>query len=256
MIKDLISGFRMWELWSRLAWNEVQGKYRRSVVGPLWTSLHLLIFVTALGMLYAEIFNRDPRLYIPHLVTGLLVWNFISSIMMEGCQLFGKMRAYIDETNLPLPMFVFALLWRNSILLSFGVPVFMLVAIVLSMVPTVAWLSSVLALFLVLFNALWIVLILAILAARFHDLAEILGTVMRLVFFVTPILWMPGQEGRFTLLLDVNPFYHCIEIFRAPLMGNGVAVESWKFMAIFTVVGWILTSVVYNRFRDRVVFWL
>lgn len=256
MIKDIILGFYRWELWTRLAWNEIQAKYRRSAIGPLWASLNFAIFVGALGILYSELFRQDPKVYVPHLVLGLLVWNLLFQVMMEGCHLFSNVRTYIDEVNLPLPVFVFVMMWRNIILLAFSFLVFIIVAVVVPLMPDSSWLLSLVGLILVTLNALWLGLILAIISARFHDLVEIVGSALRIVFFITPILWMPGMEGRFTFLLDANPFYHLIEIFRSYIMGNNAPMRSWVIVILIAVTGWSVTGVLYNKYRNRIAFWI
>lgn len=256
MIKDLLVGIRRWELWTRLAWNEIKSKYRRSVVGPIWASLSFGIFVGALGLLYAQLFNQDPSIYVPHLVLGLLVWNIVSQMMMDGCLIFSNMRMYILEANIPLTVFIFVLLWKNIILFFFNAIVFILVIFIFDIQPNTSWIYSLPALLLILFNTLWIALLFAIISARFHDFNEVVGNAMRIIFFITPILWLPGMEGRFTLMLDANPFYYLIEIFRGYLIGNEPSVTSWLAVVGLTIVGWAATSILYNKYRYRIVFWL
>ena len=256
MIKDLLLGFLRWELWSRLAWNQIRAKYRRSAIGPLWATLNFAIFVGALGILYAELFGQDPKIYIPHLVLGLLIWNLLSQVMLEGCSLFSDVRTYIDEANLPLPVFVFGMMWRNLILFAFSFLIFILVAILVPLVPDLFWLLSLVGFVLVALNALWLGLLLAIVSARFHDLVEIVGSMLRIIFFITPILWLPGMEGRLTFLLGANPFYHLIEICRSYIVGSGAPIGSWVIVLVITITGWLVTAIMYNKYRYRIAFWI
>ena len=256
MTKDLYLGFLRWELWTRLAWNEIKNKYRRSVIGPFWAVLSFGIFVGALGFLYAQLFGQDPSTYVPHLVLGLLIWNLISQVMMEGCQLFSKMRMYILEADIPLTVFVFELLWRNVILFLYSAIVFILVAMIFQLTPELSWLFSVIALLVIIFNALWMAILFAVISARYHDFAEVVGNALRIIFFITPIMWLPGMEGRFTLMLDANPFYYLIEIFRANLLGNPLNINAWVAVGVITITGWLLTTSMYLKYKNRIAFWI
>ena len=82
---DLNLGFNRREMWVQFGWNDIRKKYRRSAIGPLWASLNTGIFVLFLGFMYSELFNRNLDEYLPHLLVGWLVWNFISLAIKEAC---------------------------------------------------------------------------------------------------------------------------------------------------------------------------
>ncbi len=61
---------------------------------------------------------------------------------------------------------------------------------------------------------------LSVVAARYPDIAELMRTVLRLFFFITPIIWMPsmGKGAVIGAFIYLNPFYYLIEIIRGPLV--------------------------------------
>ena len=105
-------------------------------------------------------------------------------------------------------------------------------------------------------NALWLGLLLAIVSARFHDLVEIVASALRIVFFITPILWFPGMEGRFNFLLTANPFYHLIEICRSYIVGGSAPISSWIIVLVITLAGWLVTAILYDKYKNRIAFWI
>ena len=54
---DLIDGGRLTHLWSRLGWQDIRRRYRRSVLGPLWLTISMGLMVALLGTLYGRIFK-------------------------------------------------------------------------------------------------------------------------------------------------------------------------------------------------------
>ncbi|MFC1665296.1 ABC transporter permease [Pseudomonadota bacterium] len=253
--RDFIQGLQRWELWSHLAWNEIRKKYRRSTLGPIWSSINFGIFTTGIGLLYANLFQQDLTIFLPHLMLGMIIWNILSQVMMEGCHLFIGNKGYIQEVNIPLSAFLLLLMWRNMIIFVFDFLVFVVAALLLSISLEFSWLLSFIGLILILINALWLGTLLAVIATRYHDISEVMGSAMRVIFFLTPIIWMPGT-GKFEFVLNANPFYHLIEIFRAQIVGGIASPTSWIVVVVITVVGWTITSIVYGKYKNRISFWI
>ena len=76
-------------------------------------------------------------------------------------------------------------------------------------------------------TSVWLAAILAPLCARYRDLFHAVQTSMRLIFFATPILWMPSSSGRLMLLAKLNPISHFVAIVRDPLMYDRFPADSW-----------------------------
>ena len=56
--------------------------------------------------------------------------------------------------------------------------------------------------------------------------------------------------------LTFNPFYHFLELIRAPLLGNPIAPLSWLVVLSITVAGFALAHVFYQRFARLVPLWV
>ena len=83
---------------------------------------------------------------------------------------------------------------------------------------------------------------------------------MRVAFLATPIIWMPGMGGGRSKVmgafLDFNPFYHFLELIRAPLLGNPIAPLSWIVVITITITGFTLAYYFYNRFAKNIPLWV
>jgi len=87
-IADVEEGLRRWELWGTMGLHDIKQRYRRSVIGPFWLTLSMGIMIGTLGFLYSSLFGQSVRDYLPFLALGLIVWNLISNIVLEGCTVF------------------------------------------------------------------------------------------------------------------------------------------------------------------------
>jgi ABC-type polysaccharide/polyol phosphate export permease len=256
--QDLVRGAGKWELWGRLGWLDVKRRYRRTVIGPFWSSVSLAIYVGALGAVGAGLWHQRLGDYLPFLVTSLIVWMLVSSLITEGCQMLISGASLFRHTAFDYSILAYALVWRNLIVFLHHLVVYAAVAVLLAphlLGPMV--LLAVPGLLAVLVNGVWAVLLFGMLCLRFRDVQPLVGNVVQVAMFVTPIFWPPDSlEGTNRLIfVDLNPFHHVIDIVRAPLLGKIPSVESYAAVALITLAGWSLTYLFFHRFRRRIAYW-
>ena len=253
---DLVRGARAHHLWYLLGWQDIRQRYRRSVLGPFWLTLSMGALVAALGTLYVMLFKAEIAVYVPHLALGFIVWALISSVIIEGCQVFINAESIIKQVGLPLSVHAYRLIWRNLLILFHNAAVFVVVAAIFGVWPGWAGLLALPGLFLLCLNGLWAVLLLGIISARFRDVPPIVASIVRICFFVTPIIWMPELVPERAMVLDLNPFYHLLEVVRAPLLGKVPGLSSWIAVLSMTVGGWVLAFAFFRRYRWRIAYWV
>lgn len=253
---DLLEGARRWRLWSRLGWHDIRKRYRRSVLGPFWLTLSMAVLVGSLGLIYGTLFRLELEGYLPFLAVGLATWTFIASFLNEGCIGFIEMEPLIKNVRIPMSLHVLRALWRNLIIYGHNIVIFAVVALIFGIWPGAAGLLAVAGLALLLVNAGWIMLLLGMICTRFRDVPPIVGSVIQLLFFVTPVMWKPELLGDRRYLMVLNPFYHLLEVIRAPLLGEVPGWESWVAGLLFAVAGWAFTFACFTRFRKRIAYWL
>ncbi len=253
---DLAEGLRLWELWTTLGLQGVRRGYRRSVLGPLWLTLSLAVTVAVLSVLYGQLLGVALERYVPHLTLGFIAWQFIAGVVARSCNVFVRQKAWILNDRRPLSLFVLMDVWENVLEMAHNAPVYVGVALLYGIFAGAAGLQIVPGLALVLLNAVWVGLLLGTVCARFRDIAQIVASVMRIAFFVTPVIWMPEMLGSRAHLALYNPFAYFVEIIRAPLLGQAVPGLTWLLVLAVTAAGWTATCIVFTRYRGRVPYWL
>lgn len=254
---DLIDATRHWRLIVHLAWQDVRQRYRRSMLGPLWLTVSVAVQVGSLGLVYGELFNLDLRIYLPHLAVGLTVWAMFATTINDGCLCFIAGESFLKQVALPKAIFPARVVLRSLITFAHDVVILVVVLAIYSPPPVLGVLLSVVGLAIFAFNGLWIGLLFGMASARFRDLAPIVGSVVQVAFFLTPVMWLPGAiHGRLAALLALNPFAAFLSIVRDPLFGQAPTPLSWGIVIGVTVLGWLLTFVMFARFRSRVTYWL
>jgi len=105
-------------------------------------------------------------------------------------------------------------------------------------------------------DAFAVTLLLGAIGARFRDIPPIVGSIVQIAFFVTPVIWKPQQLGAQAWMLPYNPFYAMLEVVRAPMLGYPASVETWLMAVAYSLLLLGATWLLLMRARGRVPFWL
>lgn len=253
---DLKAGISDWYFWGYLGWSDIRQRYRRSFIGPFWLTLSSTIFIFAISMVYSRLFKMNLKEYLPFLATGYIIWTFIAAVVIDSTTVFIEAGEYIKEVKLPLTLFATRILWRNFLIFLHSFLVILGVYVVFKFNPGLNFLWLIPGCLLVLINLEWIIIFLGILGVRFRDITPIVQSSIQVLFFISPIAWMPKLVGEQSLVLLLNPINYFIHIMRDPMLGLVPPLSSWLVMIGFAVVGWAITLVLYSGTYKKVVFWL
>jgi ABC-type polysaccharide/polyol phosphate export permease len=256
-IDDLLLGVRKWEMWGTFGWQDIKQRYRRSVLGPFWLTLSTGVMVAGLGIVYATIFRMPVDRYLPFLAVGLVVWTLLSTMVTEGCQVFIAGEQIIKQIRLPFTAHACRLLWRNLIIFAHNLVIVVAVLLWFGRFPGLSYLALLLpAMILLSLNALWLILLLGLISARFRDVPLLVGSLLQIAFFLTPILWHPELLPGRNRIVHWNPLYHYVEIVRAPFLGSAPELHSWWMVLAITGAGWLFTFMIFRKYRGRIALWV
>lgn len=253
---DLVQGARAFRLWGLLAWQDVRQHYRRSSIGPFWITISMGIMVMALGLLFSTVFNTSLADYMPFLATGLVVWSLMASLVNDGCRAFVDAESIVKQINLPLSTHGYRVACRALIIFAHNL---LILAIIAWLFPTrPGWVALLAApgLALLCLNGVWACLLFGLVSARFRDVPLITANLMQVSFFLTPVFWRPEALPERAALLQFNPFYHFLELVRAPLLGQAPGMVSWLVATGIALAGWLVMFIFYCRCRQRIAYWL
>jgi ABC-type polysaccharide/polyol phosphate export permease len=257
--RDLVGGLCRTPLWGRLGWLEVKRRYHRTVLGPFWNSISLAAYAAGIGLVGSGLWNQDIHAYLPYLISGLLLWNMISTIITESCSLFVASHGLLKNVRFEYSVLVYALLWRNLIVFWHNFLVYFCIVIVLKpelLSPIVLLALPGLACVLVMSAS--ISLLCGMLCLRFRDVQSLVTTALSIAMLITPIFWpVDALSGLHrTVFVGLNPLYHLMELVRAPLLGEVPAALNYIVVFVIMIVVGVLTFDIFRKFRKRIAFWI
>ena len=258
-IDDIWAGVSNWPMWGRLGWLDIKRRYRRTTVGPFWAAFQVATMVFTVGFLWAALFGQPVSSYMPLLCSGLIVWQLIASLANEGATVFTAGQSLLTSIRMPLTLLVATMVWRNVIVFAHNLAVFAVVAILWKVPITWNTLLVIPGLLLLILNGMWIGLLVGIVATRFRDVPQLIGGILQILMFLTPVMWSPATlKGTeiVSYIINVNPLTHLVEVSRTPLLGEAPSLLNWVVAAALVVVGSAGTLAVFSRFRQRIPYWL
>ena len=146
---------------------------------------------------------------------------------------------------------------KATIIFLHNIIVFFVVSIICEVQINLNQLFILPALLIYLINGLWAGLLLAIICARYRDMQPLITAVIGVLFLITPVLWFPGMltdHRRFIALF--NPLTHYIAIVMEPMLGISPDLMSWYLVLFLTVMGVLVTKLVYRVIRTKLILWL
>jgi lipopolysaccharide transport system permease protein len=238
---------------------DIRLRYRGSLLGPFWLTLSTAVMVGSIGFLYAHLFHSNVAAYLPFLSISLVLWSFISTITSEGCVCFTQSESMIRAMRTPLSLHAARVVFRNFLVLAHNIVVIAVVFLIFRTVPSLAAISVLPAAILWAVDAMAVSLLLGVFGARFRDIPPIVGSIVQIAFYLTPVMWNPSMlmhRGFKSLLVEWNPFFALLEIVRGPLLGQHFEPETWCVALGYSAFLLLVAGFVFVRARPRIAYWV
>ena len=243
-------------------------RYRRSVLGVLWSMLNPLLMMIVMTLIFTNIFRFQFDMYpfAVYLILGQVFFTVFQdgttgamSSIIEAAPLIKKVRVQkiifpTEKVIFAVVNFAFSLIAVAAVLAFFGMmPSWKIVAVPL--------LTILLAIF-----TLGIGYLIAALSVFFRDVMHLWGVLTTVWFYFTPIFWPydalanNGLSWVYTLV-QCNPMYHFVSCFRQLVTGValpsdlGVAVEI-GLCAVFAVVTFAVGLLVFKRLEKKFILYV
>ena len=256
-LADIRWGLSNWRTWWMLAWNDVRRRYRRSSLGQFWLTLSMGATIGGLGYVYSHLFGIDVSTYLPYIAVTFVAWGVISTVIVESCTALSEGDQILRQIPLPRSLFACRVIARNFIVAAHNVLIVPVVFVWFHVGINANILWLIIGLGLLVANAFWIGYLLSIICARFRDVPQIVSSIMQVVFFVTPVIYLPAQLAQRGIgVLKWNPFANLLEIVRDPILGTVPSGWALVSCAIMAVAGFAVVIPFAGRYAPRVIYWL
>ncbi|WP_084500150.1 ABC transporter permease [Luteimonas mephitis] len=258
--RELRESFRYPEFWALSSWLDIIVRARKSRFGIVWLLAPSIVYVFGLGTFFRGMqSDADSGDFFVHVALGAMIFRTLMSSVIGSANVFHSSVSFIMDGHMRLTDYLLQSLAKSFFDMCMYLPVVAVALILFGDISLQGLLVSIPVMVLIYINALWIAAIFALAGARFPDFGQLLNTVSIFLFLLTPIIWYPEMMPAGSMraqLMRFNPFYHFVEIFRSPIMGQPVEMTSIWYVGVMTVVGLAVATVAYRRYARYVPLWI
>jgi lipopolysaccharide transport system permease protein len=238
--------------------------YQQTILGPLWIFFQPLLTLLVYVLVFGKLIGIPTGKSIPPVLfyfSGIVLWNFfndslwgISNTFREHIHLYSKV--YFPRIIVPLSVL-------STNFLRFLVQLSMLFLLLVYFIVFKNFrfhaTSSLLALPFVFIGIATISagcgIIAALLTARYRDIVNLIGIVLRLLMFITPVLYpLAAVSSELKWIVLVNPLTPLFELFRFSLLGEGsVNASSLVYSFSFGLIVLVVSVFLFNARSSKLI---
>lgn len=241
-----------------LAGKDFKLKYRRSVLGVLWSILNPLFTMLVISEVFGVLLKIEIPNFSTYYIVGWSIWNFFSestslsmSSVLMGASLIKKV--YIPKYIFPLEKCLFSLV-NFAFSLIAVIAVMCLQGVFDGMLSFTILLAPVPVLLCMIFN-IGMSLLLSALTVFFRDIQHLYSVLLTVWMYLTPIIYPmsylehnPVLEG----IVKCNPMYYYVEYFRSVVMYGNVPDLNFHITAVLISLGMLLFGAfVFSKTQKR-----
>ncbi len=243
---------------------ELDARYRASVLGFFWSLLNPLLLLAVYAVVFTYIFS--PRFpggepYPLFLFSGLLPWLFFSGAVLDGSVTLVDNGPLLAKVMCPPEIFPAVTVLAHLVHHLLAVPI-----LFLAMAASAAFgLHPFPWTFPLVVAALvpWIlttggaVFAVSVLSVHFRDMRDLVGHLLNLLFFSSPIIYsLDGLQVPVALhrILSFNPIASLVIVYRdAVFSGQVSAPQIWLSAYAVGIVSWWVGTRIFGAFRETLV---
>lgn len=255
----MLDVYRYRDLVRALVARELKVRYRRSAIGFVWTMLQPLLTMLVLQTVFSSVFRGFAITNYPvYALAGIMFWNFFSQSIVSSMNSLRGNAQLLQKLPVPTAVFPLANVISGVVNLAFALVPLLLILLVTGHPLTPALLFLPVSILIAALFTLGAGLLLAPLAVFFSDVVELIGVIMSLLMYLTPVFY-PKEivPEPFAWIVRYNPIRSILEVFRDPIYQGEIpplshlAVSVGIAAFVFALGFWV-----FRRSTDRIPFYV
>lgn len=248
----------------RLAGYDIKSNYNMHYLGVIWQFLNPAIQIAAYWFVFGiGIRGGTPVGDVPFfvwLVVGLIPWFFISASITQGSNSVYAKINLVSKMKFPVSVLPSITIVKNAYNFLMLFIIIGIILVIYGVNPGIYLIQLpyfLFAMFVFLFS---VTLLCSTISVIIRDFQTAINSVMRMLFFLTPILWDASKmDDHFIAILKLNPFYYLIDGMRNTFLFHKWFFEDVNLMLyfwFFTLLTLFIGAFLHIKFRHKFVDYL
>lgn len=259
MLKNFIKNFLKYKgLLYELVIRDIKVKYKRSVLGLLWSLLNPLFMMIVLTIVFSNLFRFDIPNFPIYLLTGQIIFGFMSESTNMSMNSILSSGSLIKKVYIPKYIFPISKVLSSFVNLIFALLAVIIVMFVTKTKITLTVLLVPLSFLYILLFCIGIGLILATYVVFFRDIVYLYGIFLTAWTYFTPIFY-PATiiPEKFRMIMYYNPMYYYIEHFRDIILYSKVPSIKLNLICIgMSSVSLIIGCFVFYKNQNKFILYI
>lgn len=254
-LRDLVQHRHLaWQLIHR----DLTIRYKRSVLGFLWTMLHPLLMMLIFLVVFSNMFRFATPHYETYFLSEYIAWTFFAQTITQVMVSVAWNGPLMKRIRVPPSIFTLSSTISGLVNLFLSIVMLLLIMFITGapLRPTLLFLPV--SLLIVATFTFGVSLALSALSVFFADLREMIQAALPALMYLTPIIYpISIIPDRWRPMLALNPLAYVLEIVRDPIyygiLPSPLTLTIAVVMAIGSVAfGWMIFSRLAPRFHAHV----
>lgn len=260
-VKNVITNLKKYSfLLKQLVSRDFKVKYKRSVLGIVWSLLYPILTMAVMAIVFSNVFKfSTPGVsYLAYLLSGLIMFNYFSEAsnlsMSSVVGNFGLInKIYIPKYIFPLSKCLFV---GINFLLTL-IPLY-IVLFATGTGVNIFHLFLPYAYICLFMFTLGMGFILSAISVFLRDMFYIYGIVIMLWTYLTPIMYdITMISSNLQIILKLNPLYHYINFVREIMLYGRIPQPfTWLTCLISSVLVLIIGVIVFKKTQDKFIYYV
>lgn len=245
-------------LFEELVKRDFKAKYKRTVLGVIWSVLSPLLMLTVMAVIFDNFFGRNIEHYVIFLFSGQIIFNYFTEATNEGMLALVNNASIFSKINVSKYLFLFS---KNiSAIINFFIIFFIYLFFVMIENIQITWqfLLLIYPVACLIFINLGIGLILSALYIFFKDIQYLYRLFTQVVMYGSAIFYsIDILPQHLQTLFYCNPIFVCITYFRSIVLHNTVP-DLWLHLLLagYAIVLFGIGCLVYKKYNYKFLYYV
>lgn len=255
-INELIELWLYRDLLLLLILNRIKTRYKRSLLGVVWTLLNPLLNTLVLTIAFSQIFRFNLPNYAIYILSGLIVWNFFAQSTLDAMDTLIWGSSLLKRIYIPRTIFAVAVLGNGLVNFILSIIPLILIIVIMQHPLTENFLALPFAILILAIFTLGISLLISTVAIYFIDFVYIYNVLLSVWFYLTPIIYplsiIPEKVQPF---INMNPFTHFLELFHSLIYKGTMPNEAlWILTSLLSIMTLVVSWIIFTRRVDELAY--
>lgn len=237
---------------------DIKKKYRRSVLGLLWSLLNPILMMLITAAVFSNLFRFEIQNFALYLLTGQVIFTFYAEATNFAMGSILENGSLIKKVYVPKYLFPISRVMSSGVNLLLTIPAMIIIMIVTNEPIELSLLAAFLPLGLLFLFCIGIGLLLASLSVFFRDLFHLYSVLLTALNYATPIFYPANiipEEYRF--IIEWNPLSYYLEAFRQVVYSHVFPeINLLLICATISIVTIILGAFVFKKQQNKFILYI